>query len=223
MPLRTLLRSQAMSVPDAASPKPAPETPREGDSPRRSGGSSTRLIVLLLILLVAAAAAGWDYLLARPGYEKALRDVEPLLPLSDRGDAEDAGASSTRTAEEPATQEDVHAVLDAAPATTETAGSYLIERYSWRRGLPWMTYDLWVIYDDDAGRTLRNATSVRAEADLYYATARPSDTSAGDSATASESSAEAPNEPAQDRSAPSADVPSDAANAPAEEAPATEP
>jgi hypothetical protein len=206
-----------MSAPDASSPNAAPNSATSGDEPRRSGGSSTRLIVLLLILLVAGAAAGWDYLIARPGYEQALEKVEPLLPTSDR-DA-DEGASRP-AAPKIATQEDVHGVLDAEPAVTETAGAYVIERYSWRRGLPWLTYDLWVIYDDDAARTLRNATSVRAEADLYYATARQADSPAPGSDPLNESSADA-SEPAKDATEPSADAKADDAEPPAEEAPET--
>lgn len=174
--------------------------------------------MLLLILLVAGVAAGWDYLVARPGYEQALEKVKPLLPLSDSGADESADAPATQKT---ATQEDVHAVLDVSPAVTETAGSYLVERYSWRRGIPWMTYDLWVIYDDDSGRTLRNATSVRAEADLYYATARQADSPTADGATANEPPADAAEIAADEAPESSADAKADAAGSPADETPDT--
>jgi hypothetical protein len=206
-----------MSAPDASSPELTPKPVTSDDAPRRSGGSSIRLVVLLLILLVAGVAAGWDYLVARPGYEQALEKVEPLLPVSDRG--ADDGQNPAPAAQKTATQEDVHAALNLAPAVTETAGSYLVERYSWRRGLPWLTYDLWIIYDDDAGRTLRNATSMRAEADLYYATARQPDAPASEPAGVNDSPSDASEQPAGEPSESPADAEADAAEAPADETP----
>ena len=126
-----------------------------------------RLIVLLAILAIVGAAAGWDWFVARPGYEGAVETAERFLPEPAEGE-EDA---APRT--EPATQEEVHAALDAEPAAVDTAGPYLIERYAWRRGVPWMEYELWLIYDGEVEpHSLLNATSRREEADLYYATAQ---------------------------------------------------
>jgi hypothetical protein len=172
--------------------------------------------VLLLILLVTAAAAGWDYLVARPGYEQALEKVEPLVPMSDSGAGEDA---DRQAAPKDATQKDVHAVLGVSPAVTEPAGSYLVERYSWRRGIPWLTYDLWVIYDDDGVHTLRNATSKRSEADLYYATARQPDAPAADPAPANDPSTDVSEAPPRETPESPADAQEDDADSPAGETP----
>lgn len=196
-----------MSAPDArSSSSDAP--PADENVSRRSGGASGRLVVLLLILLVVGIAAGWDYLVARPAFYEAQKKVEPLLP----GSAPDAEEEVEPVTREPATQKDVHAALGLTPGVTESAGAYLVERYSWRRGVPWLTYDLWVIYDDDAERTLRSATSVREEADLYYATANRPGASASDPAADAETDAgaepadaEAPGAPADD----SPDAPAD--------------
>jgi hypothetical protein len=206
-----------MSAPDASPPN-APNPATSGDEPRRSGGSSTRLVVLLLILLVAGAAAGWDYLIARPAFYQAQDKVKPLLPGSD-ADADKGDVTPSVSAPIDATQKDVHAALGLTPAATEPAGSYLVERYSWRRGIPWMTYDLWVIYDDDERRTLRNATSVREEADLYYATARQADSAPTGSDPLNESPAGASEPPLEDATESSADAKAEDADSPADEAP----
>jgi hypothetical protein len=211
-----------MSAPDARSSAPESRSAPEGAA-ERSSGSSTRLVVLLLILLVVGLAAGWDYLIARPGYEQALAKVEPLLPGGDADDEEEAEVAGESPASPPfevSTLEDVHAVLGLTPAVTESAGAYLVERYSWRRGIPWMTYDLWVIYDDDAGRTLRNATSKREEADLYYATARPPEAPATDPAI--ESPADPPADPAEAPTDEPSETPADASDDAAADAPAAD-
>ncbi|HEV7280068.1 MAG TPA: hypothetical protein VGN57_07620 [Pirellulaceae bacterium] len=203
-----------MSAPDARSSasqsKPAPD-----GASRRSGGSSARLTVLLLILFVAGIAAGWDYLFARPAFYVAQEKVEPLLPGSD-ADAEEE-IEPAEPAPGPATQKDVHAALGLTPAATEPAGPYLVERYSWRRGIPWMTYDLWVIYDGDEQRTLRNATSVRQEADLYYATATPP--AAPESDLSDEAITFPLDGPADVSSPPPAEAEADASGSPAGDAP----
>lgn len=202
-----------MSASDPSAPAPisdAHET--KGPASSRSKGSSTRLLVLCGILVVGLVAAGWDYLVARPAYESTLKKVDELLPLGPDGKA------TGKPRSEQATQDEVHAAIGVAPTATDDVGMYLVERYSWRRGLPWATYDIWVVYDDDERKTLRDATSMKEESDVYFRTSdRPAAPSEPNGLKPLSESAASGGESSEDAETPASEAPAEPPAQPADE------
>jgi hypothetical protein len=104
----------------------------------------------LLLLLFGLALAGllYDYTIARPSIQKADRTIQGLLD----GSIEDPNNDDTVTPDE------VQLMLGSQPSRVEPLSNGTIEVYSWRSGLPYRTYDLYVVYSGKQLPLLHSAT-----------------------------------------------------------------
>lgn len=125
----------------------AVEKPEEKplSKPPDSGGAAIlppwrRAVVLLSCLIVMFAALAYDYGLARPSAENAHAKIQEL-----------AGKRSLVSGRQ-LSNLDVQKAIERQPSEVQVGKAYYVERYSWRAGLPWKTYDLWVIYTTFEGR-----------------------------------------------------------------------
>ena len=125
------------NVQSGADANPASETP----APAAKGTSPVRLIILLLIFGVALAGLLYDYCIARPAHGKAYRTVVGLLD----------GRTPDPDGDGAVTDNEVQTILERDPSTVEQLPNGKIEIFSWRSGLPYRTYDLYVVY---SGRTM---------------------------------------------------------------------
>ncbi len=104
------------------------------------GGSPDSLrknvrIALFALLGVLVIAIAYDYLYARPAVDKAYDKIAALnndMNVS-------AGAKVLKS-------DDIHAALGRQPTTVLKEDPFTIEVYQWRAGLPWRTYDYYVVY-----------------------------------------------------------------------------
>lgn len=96
---------------------------------------NTRQIILLVLLLIMLLALGWDYKIARP-QSKAKAD--------ELSEAAQARAVKARTGQ--LSSDEVAEVLEREPSTTLDGDKYTIEVFKWRGGLPWKSYNVWVVY-----------------------------------------------------------------------------
>ncbi len=120
----------------AATPSPA------------KGTNPVRLVLLLLLFGLALAGLLYDYTIARPSIQKADRTIQGLLD----GSIEDPNNDDTVTPDE------VQLMLGAQPSRVEPLSNGTIEVYSWRSGLPYRTYDLYVVYSGKQLPLLHSAT-----------------------------------------------------------------
>jgi hypothetical protein len=112
----------------------------ENKPAKSSGGNSAamfRQIFLVLIMLLGLAALGYDYLLARPGADQAHQKMEEVHDQQKAAKAD----------EKIATKEKMQEIAGKAPGTVEKKDNYLLETYYWRRGLPWYSYTVTVLYE----------------------------------------------------------------------------
>ena len=94
-------------------------------SPGGTGRSNRRLTILLGLLGVALFAFVWDFLVARPGVERAYAKVE---------EANSAMNSSVKRVA--LTNADVEQLLGRAPSETFQKDGKTIEIYAWQAGVP---------------------------------------------------------------------------------------
>jgi hypothetical protein len=100
--------------------------------------SSPLRVALFAILAVMLLALAYDYLWARRQLSDADKAIQALLAPADTG--------ATVTSAEPSTISDVQKAIGRAPSEETEGQTYLLEKYSWRAGLPWKTHDLYVVY-----------------------------------------------------------------------------
>jgi hypothetical protein len=111
--------------------------------------SPLRLIVLLLVFGVALACLLYDYTIARPAIKKALISIQGLLEGSIKDPSGDGAV----------TEDEVQSLLGSKPSRVTQLETGKIEVYSWRSGLPYRTYDLYVVYSGQKLPLLHSATT----------------------------------------------------------------
>jgi hypothetical protein len=117
---------------------------------QQSTGSKIRLAILLSILLIVAVLGGYDYLIARPGWNRAKQTL-------DRLQAEQNAAKAQEGQKAWKTRDDIHQQLGRSPSEVDERQYSVVETYRWRAGKLYDTYDLYVMYSLRGGQmTLTN-------------------------------------------------------------------
>jgi hypothetical protein len=122
---------------------------QQGQPPSSKGRNPTALAirsVLLVILVVLLAALLYDRFVAAPRANKAYDAVDALLTAAEQPSM----GENTR----PVTDVEVKSAIGEPGHPREDAGQFAIDRYSWRRGLLFTSYDLYVVFHKDAGGQL---------------------------------------------------------------------
>lgn len=114
---------------DAPLPEPPPQSAEEVTSRR----PALRQLILVGLLAVALFAMFIDRT-ARQRSNAAFDSVQDAFEQQ-MGDP-DGGL----------TQPEVEQLIGRGPAEERSGQRYRQARYSWRAGLPWRTYDIWVVY-----------------------------------------------------------------------------
>lgn len=113
--------------------------------PPKKSSAALRTLILLGLLVLIVAGGLWDWYGAKEPRDEAYNRVLALQSsptgMSDLGQA-------------PTTQAAVQKAVGTNPSQSTTENGVIYERYSWRRGIPWMTYDLWVLYRDDESKEM---------------------------------------------------------------------
>ena len=94
-----------------------------------------RQIFLVVILLLVAAAFAYDFLVVRPAHSDAWKKVSEI------DEAENSNVTSA----------DVQEMMGFAPANVKDTDTARIETYRWRRGLPFLSYSVSVVYSKSPG------------------------------------------------------------------------
>ena len=116
-----------------------PTTAEQGSGtapPPAKETSPLRLILLLLVFGVALVGLLYDYTIARPAIQKADETIQAVLEGTIKDPNNDGGV----------TEAEVQDLLGRQPSTVKQLENGKIEIYSWRSGLPYRTYDLYVVY-----------------------------------------------------------------------------
>ncbi|HEV7280069.1 MAG TPA: hypothetical protein VGN57_07625 [Pirellulaceae bacterium] len=113
--------------------------------PKKKSSAALRTLILIGLLVLIVAGGLWDWYGAKEPRDQAYQRV-----LAVQGSP--GGMASMD--DPPTTQADVQKAVGADPAETTAEDGVIYERYSWRRGIPWMTYDLWVLYRGDDEKEL---------------------------------------------------------------------
>jgi hypothetical protein len=131
------MNEYTQAAPATSSPSGASETPKP----------NVLRIVLFSILAVMIVALIYEYGFVRPSYKAAETAIDDLI--------ETRGVADTG----PITPQVVQARFGKAPAGgTQDKGEYFLEHYRWVRGLPWQTYNIYVVYDHSEPPLLFNST-----------------------------------------------------------------
>ena len=131
---------------------------QQGQSPSAKGRNPTALAirsVLLVILVVLLAALLYDRFVAAPQLNKAYDIVGELLTAADE--------PSQGEVKSPVTEADVKQAIGEPGNPREDAGKFVIDRYSWRRGLLFLSYDLYIVYFKDPDGQLLLFKSIKNE------------------------------------------------------------
>jgi hypothetical protein len=113
--------------------------------PPKKSSAALRTLILLGLLVLIVAGGLWDLYGAKEPRDKAYDRVLALQSTA-------TGMADPNQA--PTTQADVQKAVGTQPSESTTEDGVIYERYSWRRGIPWMTYDLWVLYRDGADKEM---------------------------------------------------------------------
>ena len=110
--------------------------------------SRVRQKILFIILFLAIGALVWEYKVAKPKSEEAWEAVTGMLNSNFS-----SGGEVTNT------NEDVANAIGKSPAETKPDEHQAIEIYKWRRGLPFRSYEIQVLYEkkSDGQLFLKNA------------------------------------------------------------------
>ena len=100
------------------------------------GTNPLRLVILLLIFGIALIGLLYDYSIARPAHKEAYETVDAMLADKNPDPDSDGTVSDDK----------VQSELGRKPSKTELLSNGKIEIYSWRSGLPYRTYDVYVVY-----------------------------------------------------------------------------
>ena len=95
-----------------------------------------RLVILLLIFGVALSGLLYDYCVARPAHDRATQTIFGLL----------TGTTADPDGDGAITDDEAQSILGCKPSAIEMLSNGKIEVYSWRSGLPYRRYDLYVVY-----------------------------------------------------------------------------
>jgi hypothetical protein len=139
-----------MSDVPPTSEEPTSEEQRPYTAPHPAKETSPlRLIVLLLVFGVALVGLLYDYTIARPAIKKADKTIQGLLDGSMKDPSGDGAV----------TEDEVQSLLGSKPSRVTQLETGKIEVYSWRSGLPYRTYDLYVVYSGQQLPLLHSATT----------------------------------------------------------------
>ncbi len=100
------------------------------------GTSPWRLVLLLAVFGVALAGLLYDRCVARPDLQRASDTIERLLSDTNA----DPNGDGT------VTEDEVQSELGRKPASVQKLANGQVERYTWPSGLPYRTFDLYVVY-----------------------------------------------------------------------------
>lgn len=107
-------------------------------SPPKSG-NPVRLVVRVIlfgILAYLVCALPYEFLVARAGEDRAWNELQSLLENN-----------NTKAGRPDTTDEVVHERLKLKPTTvSKDERGFMQETYTWRRGLPWQTFNIYVTY-----------------------------------------------------------------------------
>ncbi len=111
----------------------APATAASPNADRPQTSALRKVLFGVLAIMLIALAYEYGYVL--PSYRRAETAIDNLL---DRQIQKDTTP----------TVKDVQAAMGKQPSGgLEDKGHYFVEHYQWRRGLPWQTFNIYVIYD----------------------------------------------------------------------------
>jgi hypothetical protein len=108
----------------------------QSDSSAAKETNLIRLVVLLLIFGVALVGLLYDYCVARPAHHRATQTIFGLL----------TGTTADPDGDGAITDDEVQSIMGCKPSKIEMLRDGKIEVYSWRSGLPYRCYDLYVVY-----------------------------------------------------------------------------
>lgn len=131
--------------------EPVKEAPAEAAEIQPASGSPIRRVVRIILFGVLAylvCALPYDYLIARKGEDQAWNTLQELLENN-----------NMRKGRPDTTNEKVQEKLKRKPTTvSKTEHGDPLEVYSWRGGLPWKKYTIYVTYyESKDGLMLANA------------------------------------------------------------------
>ncbi len=114
---------------------------------------SGRKIFLVVVLLLVLGALGYDFLVAKPAYEGGMAQLQSLLDKKKDAEGElvfnDGKTVSVGDldGDGKVTPDDVHKSMGREPSSTSSPqDNTFVEVYSWPRGIPFVTYEAYVIY-----------------------------------------------------------------------------
>jgi hypothetical protein len=90
--------------------------------------------VLVAILVVVVGMALYERLYALPASEKAHAEID------------EAAGQRLLSSEPPLTADEIQHLVGKQPSETVSDDESYMEKYVWRRGLPWRTFYMWVVY-----------------------------------------------------------------------------
>jgi hypothetical protein len=158
-------------------------TAQEQGAHKPASGSPIRLVVRVIlfgILLYLVCALPYDYFVARPGqvkaweklYNKRAEQSDPEYDASAKPgllQLKNVGSGDVET-----TTETVAEALGRKPSKSTSENGMVTEIYSWRAGLPWKTYNIYVVYAERRDKTkkprLENAFLNEPPSDLSVPT-----------------------------------------------------
>ncbi len=146
----------------SADSTPAEPTPSESAAPAPTAppASNTRTIVLFVLLAIALSALGYDRFVARPAVAAAHKMINDK--------ANERSTSSKKQLD----NTEVAKLFGREPSEHLEGKHYCVEKFSWMGGLPWRTYDCWVVYspsNDGDKKTYRfNSAYLNEEPEEQY-------------------------------------------------------
>lgn len=174
------------------------------DSPRahlpQRGFSAVRTLLLIGALSAIVAGGLWDHYGAKAPREAAYGAIQDL-----QGGTGDVSQPVV-------TQDQVRAAIGRAPTKEWVEEGVAYELYSWRRGMPIWTYDMYVAYADESKQLLVADLDEQPHAAMYgeLVKRRVDPTTAGTTTPDAEPSEEASTEPgANAEAAPTESAPAD--------------
>ena len=174
---RSSIYSQILTSRGAVVSESPSATAQEQGTNKPAGGSPIRLVVRVIlfgILLYLICALPYDYFVARAGqvkaweklYNKRAEQSDPEYKENETPgllQRKNEGSGDVET-----TNETVAETLGRKPSKSTSENGVTTEVYTWRAGLPWKTYNIYVVYAERKNKKprLENAFLNEAPSDL---------------------------------------------------------